>query len=497
MTRTSGLFLVIDQSTSATKAMLFTTEARLLDQEWLAHQQIYPCPGWVEHDADEIFRNTLDVASKLLIRHQTEWDNLVSLSITNQRETFVVFDKETGMPLHNAIVWQCTRGEEKCRHLIEAGHEELVRQRTGLRIDSYFPASKIWWLLENHPDIRKKVADGRALIGTIDAYLIYRLTGGRIFATDHTNASRTLLYDIHCLDWDVNLAELFQVPLHALPEIHSCDAHFGETNIGGLLPSSLPICGVMGDSQAALFAQRCYAPGSAKVTFGTGSSILLNIGAQPRLASQGIVTAVAWVLGHSPHYAFEGIINYTGATIQWLRDQLGLIQSVQETEALANSVCDNAGVYLVPAFVGLSAPYWRPEARAGILGLTPAATRAHVARAALEAIAYIINDVLQLMKEEAGLELTTILADGGATRNRFLMQFVSDITGLIVRAAQTPELSGLGAALAGMMGMGIYASLQELERLPAEFTDYLPSTPTGQVELLLAGWKHAVEQVLS
>jgi glycerol kinase len=493
----SGLFLVLDQSTSATKAMLFSCEGRLLDQEAVAHQQSYPRPGWVEQDAEQIYGNTLDAAAKILERHPTRLRDLIALSITNQRETFVVFDKTTGRPLHPAIGWQCTRGEDLCRQLVAAGHEDLVQQKTGLRIDTYFPASKMRWLLENQPAIREQVTRGQALIGTMDAYLVYRLTAGRVFACDHTNASRTLLLDIHKLAWDPALADLFHIPLSALPAVRACDARYGETNFDGRLPISIPICGVMGDSQAALFAQRCYQPGSAKITFGTGSSILLNIGSQPRPAKAGIVTALAWVIDSQPTYAYEGITNFTGATIQWLRDQLGLIQTPQESETLAVSVADNAGVYLVPAFAGLSAPYWRPDARAAILGLSPSATRAHVARAALESIAYILNDVLQLMNAETGLALTSIYADGGATRNRFLMQFVSDITHLNVLAAQTPELSALGAAFAGMLGMQVHASLYDLEALPASFTEYQPGLPPEQVEVLIAGWKHAVSQVLS
>ncbi len=511
MSQSSRLFLALDQSTSGTKALLFTPEGRLVDQEAVAHRQIYPRPGWVEHDADEIYANTLAAVTALLQRHADRWSELRALSITNQRETFVVFERESGRPLHNAIVWQCTRGEARCRALQEAGYEPLIRERTGLRIDTYFPASKMQWLLDERPDLRQAAQAGRALIGTIDAYLIYRLTGGRVWATDHTNASRTLLYDLRRLAWDEELTRLFDVPLHVLPEIRASDARFGATDFDGLLPSPLPICGVMGDSQAALFSQRCYAPGSAKVTFGTGSSLLLNIGGAPRLAGKGLVTAVAWVLGETPTatrgtptatrgtptYAFEGITNFTGATIQWLRDQLGLIQSAEESETLALSVEDNAGVYLVPAFIGLSAPYWRPDARAAILGLTPSATRAHVARAALESVAYIVHDVLRLMQEEAGLALTLIHADGGATRNRFLMQFVADMTRLRVRAARTAELSALGAVFAGMLGMGHVASLADLQALPADCVEYAPALSREEAGALFAGWERAVAQVLS
>jgi glycerol kinase len=490
------LFLGIDQSTSGTKALLFTVDGELLSSTSFSHQQIYPVPGWVEHDAEEIYQNLKRAVSDLLQKNPEAASNLIALSITNQRETFVLFERGTGRPLYNAIVWQCRRGEPVCRRLIEQGYSEQVREATGLLIDTYFPASKITWLLEERPDLRQKLEDGSALVGTIDAYLIYRLTGGRNFMTDHTNASRTLLYDINQLNWHADLCKMFGVPLSALPAVHESSARFGETNIDGILPRQLPISGIMGDSQAALFAQRCFTPGSVKVTFGTGSSILMNTGSEKRTAGHGIVTALAWVMAGRPTYAFEGITNFTGATIQWLRDQLQLIQTAEETEALALSVADNGGVYLVPAFVGLSAPYWRPEAQAGILGLTPAATRAHVVRAALESIAYIVNDALQFMSSEAGIELHYIHADGGAVRNRFLMQFMADISGLQVRAAKLPELSALGAVLSGGFGMGIYHSIEELQKLPADFVEYSPAMDRGEADHTKAGWSNAVQQIL-
>jgi glycerol kinase len=486
-------FLAIDQSTSATKALLFNKSGELVDKTSLQHRQIYPSPGWVEHDAEEIYQNTLQAARALLEKHTPD---LVSLSITNQRETFVVFERSTGKPLYHAIVWQCRRGEPICREMVEAGHADLVQERTGLLIDTYFPASKIKWLLNERPDILRLLEDGQALMGTIDAYLVYRLTGRQQFATDHTNASRTLLYDIAQLKWDSQLCDLFGIPLSALPEVRESQACFGETDLEGYLSTPLPIYGVMGDSQAALFAQRCFVPGSAKVTFGTGSSILLNIGSEKKSPPVGIVTAVGWVLNGRPTYAFEGITNFTGATIQWLRDQLELIQSAEETEALAISVADNGGVYLVPAFVGLSAPYWRPEARAGILGLTPGITKAHIVRAALESIAFIVNDVLQLMGGEAGLQLSYIQADGGAVQNRFLMQFVSDISGSVVRAATTPELSALGAVLSGMLGLGVYGTLEELQGIRSGFIEYTPEMTAAQTEVLISGWQVAVEKIL-
>jgi len=488
--------LAIDQSTSATKALLFTETGELLDKTAVSHQQIYPQPGWVEHDAVEIYRNTLHAVATLLSRNETVQDSLLCISITNQRETIVVFDKVTGEPLHNAIVWQCRRGEAICAELEAAGHGKLVQTRTGLKIDTYFPASKLTWLLQNNPDIGQKIESGQALIGTIDTYLIYRLTNGRSFTTDQTNASRTLLFDISKMAWDRDLCALFGVPLSALPDVKDSNALFGETDFEGLLSQPLPIAGVMGDSQGALFAQRCFAPGSAKVTFGTGSSVLLNIGSEVAYSDKGVVTAVAWVIGGQPTYAFEGIINFTGATIAWLRDQLGLIESVEETDELARAVFDNGGVYFIPAFVGLSAPYWQPNARAAVVGLTPASSKNHVVRAALEGIAFRIRDVLLLMAEEAGVDMKTVYADGGAVSNQFLMQFVADLTQLTVRASRIPELSALGAVLAGLVGMEVLENLPAVAQLARETVDFSPAISADDAAETYEGWQHAVQKVL-
>ncbi len=492
-----SLILALDQSTSATKALLFTVEGNLLDQVSLAHRQFYPQPGWVEHDAEEIYRNALDALRQLLDRHPGAREQLLCLSLTNQRETVVVFDRATGEPLHPAIVWQDRRGEPLCRALATAGHEETVRARTGLKLDTYFPASKLAWLLDQHPELRARVERGEALIGTIDCYLIYRLTGGRCFATDHTNAARTLLYDIGALAWDEGLCELFGVPQHALPEVRESSAHFGESDLEGLLPRPLPICGVMGDSQAALFAQRSFERGSAKVTFGTGSSLLLTLGSQMALAEHGLVTTIGWVYQGEPTYALEGITNFTGATIVWLRDQLGLLSSVEESEALARAVADNGGVYLVPAFVGLSAPHWEPRARAAIVGLTPGSNRNHIVRAALESIAYQVHDLLGLMAAEAGVPLEEVRADGGAVRNHFLMQFVADLTRVTVRASRLPELSALGAVLSGALGMGYYTSLGALAQLPQQWDNFVPTMDKATVQRYDEGWQAALIQVLS
>ena len=491
-----SVILAIDQSTSATKALLFTERGDLLDKTAVSHPQIYPQPGWVEHDAAEIYRNTLQAVATLLERNEARQDDLLCFSITNQRETIVVFDKATGEPLHNAIVWQCRRGEAICADLEAAGHGKLVQTKTGLKIDTYFPASKLTWLRQNQPDIAQKLDDGTALIGTIDAYLIYRLTNGRTFATDQTNASRTLLFDINKLAWDAELCQLFNVPQSALPEVRDSDAQFGETDFDGLLSRPLPIVGVMGDSQAALLAQRCFSPGRAKITFGTGSSVLLNIGSKVAYSDKGIVTAVAWVINGQPTYAFEGIINFTGATITWLRDQLGLIETVEETEGLATAVPDNGGVYFIPAFVGLSAPYWQPNARAAIVGLTPSSNKNHVVRAALEGIAFCIRDVLSLMAAEADVDLQTVHADGGAVSNQFLMQFVADLTQLTVRASRLPELSALGAVLAGLVGMKVHDDLTAVAQLARETVDFTPAISAVTAAEIYEGWRTAVQQVL-
>jgi glycerol kinase len=420
----------------------------------------------------------------------------LALSITNQRETFVVFDRETGQPLHNAIVWQCRRGDEICKQLISANKEEVVKNLTGLKIDTYFPASKLRWLLDARPDLREKIKNGSALFGTIDTYLIYRLTGGKVYATDHTNASRTLFYDIDQLAWSEELCDVFGLELNKLPEIRESTAWYGDTDLDNFLPRRIPIFGVMGDSQAALFAQRCFNPGDAKVTFGTGSSILLNIGHEKCLSHRGTVTALAWVLDGQPTYAYEGIINFTGATISWLRDQLQLIDNPEETETLAQSVSDSDGVYFIPAFVGLSAPYWRSDVRAAILGITPSTTRAHVVRAALESIGYIVTDVLMALGEDAGVNLSMIHADGGAVRNAFLMQFVADLNQIKVRAAVSPELSALGAVFSGCLGLKIYTSLEDLQNLPSGFIEYRATIPPTHASKLIAGWQIAMQQVL-
>jgi len=491
------LFLALDQSTSATKALVFDEQGRALDREACEHAQHYPQPGWVEHDAEEIWTNTVAVTRALMARLGRRASEVGALAITNQRETIVVFERGTGRPLHRAIVWQCRRGDSYCAALRASGAEARLHARTGLKADAYFSASKLQWLVNHRPDLRAKLEDGSALIGTIDTYLIYRLTEGRVFATDSTNASRTLLFDIGRLAWDEDLCALWQVPRRALPEVRDSSAAFGETTFGGVLARAIPIRGVMGDSQASLFAQRCYAPGTAKVTFGTGSSLLLTIGAQPRFSTQGVLTALAWTQGGVPTYAFEGIIISAASTLTWLRDQLGLAPDVPALERLALDVPDNGGVHLVPAFTGLGLPHWRPEVRAAIVGLSPHSDRRHLARAGFESIAFQVCDALKAMRTEAGVPLTAVHADGGPTASAFLMQATADLCGVELRVADQADCSPLGAVLAGQLGLGLQPDLAGLAALPRAETVYRPSRSPAEVATWHAGWTAALRQVLA
>ncbi len=492
-----SLVLAIDQSTSATKALLLDDRGQLLDKEAREHRQFHPQPGWVEHDAEEIWQNTLAVAKTLLARHAGRRGELVCLSLTNQRETVVVFDRATGRPLYPAIVWQCRRGDPLCAAQAAAGRAAAIHARTGLHLDAYFSGSKLQWLVRNHAGLGARLASREALAGTIDAYLVYRLTGGRIFATDATNASRTLLFDISRLQWDPELCAWWEVPPAALPEVRESTAEFGATTLDGALERPLPIRGVMGDSQASLFAQRCFAPGAAKVTFGTGSSVLLNTGSALRRSDHGVVSTLAWVHGGVPTYALEGIIISSAATLAWLRDQLGLITDFAETETLARAVPDNHGVYLVPAFAGLGLPHWRPDARAAILGLSAHSDRRHVVRAALESIAYQLRDVLDALRAEAGVPLRELRGDGGPTANRFLMQFTADLVGIDLRIAAAAGGSAQGAALAGLLGLGRYKSLAELASATPDEVVYRPLRSADDAQRLYAGWLGAVRQVLA
>lgn len=489
-------FLALDQSTSATKALLFDESGGLLDRASQAHAQHTPQPGWAEHDAEEIWRNTLAVVRALLGRHPECAARLAALSIANQRETVVVFSRADGRPLRRAIVWQCRRGDAHCAEQAAAGRAEAIHARTGLKPDGYFSAPKLQWIVRNERGLAAKLESGEALIGTIDTYLIYRLTRGAVFATDATNASRTLLFDIARLAWDEELCSWWEVPRRALPEVRESFAQFGETTFEGLLGAPLPIRGVMGDSQAALLAQGCTRPGETKATFGTGSSLLMNIGATPRLSRHGVMTALAWVCRGRPAYAFEGIVISSAATLAWLRDRLALVAEISDCEALAGEVPDTGGVYLVPAFCGLGLPYWEPKARAAIVGLTAASDRRHVVRAAVESIAYQIRDALDAMRREAGVPMRAVRADGGPTQNRFLMQFTADVAGAELSVAATTECSPLGAMRAGRIGLGELPDWENGAPLATGAAVYRPRMAKEQVDRLLEGWHSAVRQVL-
>jgi glycerol kinase len=491
-----SLILALDQSTSATKAILFDAKGRVLDKAARDHRQIYPQPGWVEHDAEEIWKNVLAVIGEIAGRNRNRMLQLAALSIANQRETIVVFDRQTGKPLHNAIVWQCRRGVAICEKLQQRGQGAMIRRKTGLMVDTYFSASKLKWLAQNKPALAAKLKSGKAVLGTIDTYLIHRLTHGKVFATDFTNASRTMLFDVGKLRWDAPLCKLFDVPMRALPEVRESAARFGKTDASGIFTKPIPIIGVMGDSQASLFAQHCYQPGAAKATFGTGTSVLLNIGGKYRISKAGAVTALAWVWRGQPTYAFEGIINFSAATIEWLKNQLGLIHSSGEVEKLALRVRDNGGVYLVPAFAGLSAPYWSPDARAAIVGLSGFTRREHIVRAAQEAIAYQIRDVLDMMRADSKIRLRHLHADGGPTRNRFIMQFTADITGAELKVSDVAESSAWGAAMQGLLGLGLCESLNDLAALPRESKSFRPQMNPAEVSRFYKGWLAAVKRVL-
>ena len=487
--------LALDQSTSATKAVLYDSQFNVLDKCVRTHAQSFPRPGWVEQDANEIWKNVLAVSRELLERQSERRDNVVALAITNQRETVVVFDKQSGKPLHPAIVWQCRRGDALCAEQIELGRHEVVRARTGLRIDGYFSGSKLQWLMRERPELARKIALGTALVGTIDAYLIYRLTGGAVFATDHTNASRTLLFDIRKLNWDAELCAWWQVPRHALPEPRASDAQFGHTTLGGALLRAVPICGVMGDSQSALFAHRCFDPGNAKVTFGSGSSVLLNVGSRLQRATNA-VTSLAWVRGNAATYALEGMINSCASTLTWLSDQVGIFANAQEAEQLAGGAELNQGVYLVPAFGGLGAPHWRQDARAAIVGLTAHSDRRHIARAALESMAYQVRDILDMLHAESGVQVTELRCDGGPTASELLMQFTADLLGVELRVPRDPDCSALGVATMAALGMGIHPDTAALTSLPREERIYRRKMTAEQAGARYQGWKQALQQVL-
>ncbi|RTI16169.1 glycerol kinase GlpK, partial [Thermus scotoductus] len=441
--------LALDQGTTSSRAILFSLEGRPVAMAQREFRQLYPRPGWVEHDPLEIWESQLGVAQEALRQAGVEAREVVALGLTNQRETTLVFEKGTGKPLHNAIVWQDRRTASLCQELKAQGLEPLFRERTGLLLDPYFSGTKLAWLLENVPDLRGKAERGEALFGTVDTWLLYRLTGGKVHATDLSNASRTLLFNLHTLSWDEELLEVFRVPRAMLPEVRPSDGDFGET-LPELFGTPIPIRGVLGDQQAALFGQAALERGQGKCTYGTGAFLLLNTGERPVPSPKGLLSTVAWSVRGKVSYALEGSVFMAGAVVGWLQG-LGLIRESAEVEALAREVADSGGVYLVPAFTGLGAPYWDPYARGAILGLTRGTTKAHLARAALEGVAFQMVDVVRTM-EEAGTPLKELRVDGGMVENALFLQIQADLLGVPVLRPKVTETTALGAAL--MAGVG-------------------------------------------
>jgi glycerol kinase len=488
------MILAIDQGTTGTTCLVFDAEARPVGHAYREFEQHFPRPGWVEHDAGEIWETTLAVAGAALDDAGVKAADLEGIGITNQRETVVAWDNSTGQPLHRAIVWQDRRTAERCEELKAEGREELIRKRTGLVIDPYFSGTKIEWLIENVDGLADKAARGRCHIGTIDAWLAYKLTGRAV--TDYSNASRTLLFDIHELRWDEDLCELFGVAEAALPEPRPSAEIYALTNPDAFFGAEVPVAGIAGDQQAALFGQACYRPGLGKNTYGTGSFVLMNIGREPSPPSAGLVTTVAWGLGKRTHYALEASVFVTGAAVQWLRDGLGIISSADETEALAASLDSNAGVYFVPALTGLGSPHWDPYARGTIVGLTRGTTKAHLARATLEAIAYQTVDAVQAMEEACGERLDELRADGGAVGNEWLMQFQADVLGRPVLVPEVAQTTALGAAYLAGIGTGIW-TLEQLEVKWREAKRYRPGMEAPEREALMAEWRRALERARS
>ncbi|MFW5980566.1 MAG: glycerol kinase GlpK [Halanaerobiaceae bacterium] len=488
--------LSVDQSTASTKAIIFNEKAKIIDKKTIPHQQYYPKSGWVEHDPVEIYDNTVKSISSIINDNQSIKSKIKGLALTNQRETVVVWDKETGQPVYKAIVWQCQRGKNICNNLKNKGYESLIKEKTGLVLDPYFSASKVKWLLDNVDGLNKKAIEGKLLLGTIDSWLIWKLTGGKSHVTDFSNASRTLLYNINKLRWDQEILDIFSIPKSMMPEVNFSDKIFGYTDIEGLFPDNIPIAGIMGDSQAALFGQNCYQKGMAKATYGTGSSVVLNTGNEVIQSNQGLVTSLGWGYKNKVQYILEGNIHATGATIKWLVDKAELLDAPEKSAELAFSLEDNEGVYFVPAFVGLGAPYWDNEAKASITGLTFSSGKAHLVRAALEAIAYQIKDVLDLMIDESGIKLKELRADGGPSHNEFLMQFQSDMLGVSIETTAINEISALGSTFMAGLAFGVWSDLEQIKSLRNVSDIYSPEMKIRERDKYYQGWLEAVDKVL-
>lgn len=491
----SRYVLALDQGTTSSRAIVFDRSGKAVSTAQQEFPQIFPGPGHVEHDPEAIWSSQLQTAKAALARAEITAADLAAIGITNQRETTVLWEKATGKPVANAIVWQSRVTAPICDRLKADGHEPTFRRKTGLVVDPYFSGTKVKHLLDSHDGLRARAARGEILFGTVDSFLIWRLTGGRVHVTDVTNASRTLLFNIHTLDWDDELLALLDVPRAMLPEVRSSSEVYGQTD-PELLGSAVPIAGVAGDQQAALFGQACFEPGAAKNTYGTGCFMLLNTGSTPVPSEKGLLTTIAWKIGDRTTYALEGAVFVAGAAVQWLRDGLKAIEASADVERLMAEVPDTDGVYLVPAFVGLGAPYWDPRARGVIVGLTRNTSMAHIARAAVDAMAYQTRDVLEVMQVESKLPLTTLKVDGGASANALMLQFQADLLNVAVRRPVVAETTALGAAYLAGLAVGYWDGLEDVTRNWALDREFRPAMDGATRERLYAGWKKAVGRSL-
>ena len=485
----------IDQGTTSSRAVIFDSAAEVVSVAQREFTQIYPRSGYVEHDPDEIFSTQVGVCHEAVQQAGLDIADIAAIGITNQRETTIVWDRRTGRPVYNAIVWQCRRTAPLCKELEERVLGEMIREKTGLLIDPYFSAGKIKWILDNVNGARERAERGELLFGTVDCWLMWKLSGGKAHVTDISNASRTMLFNIHTLDWDDELLKLFGVPRCMLPEVVSSSGHICET-APEIFGRSIPVTGCAGDQQSALFGQRCFDKGDVKNTYGTGAFLLINTGDKPAVSSSGLLTTVAWRIGESTTYALEGSVFIAGAVIKWLRDELGIIATAAETEWLAKSVPDNGGVYLVPAFVGLGAPYWDSGARGTITGLTRGSGKRHIARAALESIAYQTCDVLAAMEKDTG-KLGSVKADGGASANNFLMQFQADVAAREILRPRNVESTALGACFLAGLGCGLFADMDGIRKLGGAPEAFTPAMTEEERSALLDGWHDAVKRTMT
>ncbi len=488
--------LALDQGTSSSRAIVFDEYGQTKAVSQKEFTQIFPKPGWVEHNPMEIWSSQASVIAEAITSIDINGLNIAAIGITNQRETTIVWDAETGEPVYNAIVWQDRRTSEFCDGLKRDGRTDLIRSKTGLIIDAYFSATKILWILENVPGARKRADEGKLRFGTVDTWLIWMLTRGEVHVTDVTNASRTMLFNIHTLEWDKELLQLFDIPESMMPQVKSSSEVYGYTKTT-LFAHEVPIAGIAGDQQAALFGQMCTEPGSVKNTYGTGCFMLMNSGERPIMSSNNLLTTIAWKIGDTVNYALEGSIFVAGSVVQWLRDGLGIIKSSSEVEALASSVPDNGGVYFVPALTGLGAPHWDQYAKGSIYGLSRGSTAAHIARAALEGIAFQTMDIVNAMQKDAGVTLKELKVDGGASRNNLLMQFQADILGTDVIRPIVTETTALGAAYLAGLAVGYWQSIDHIKQQWGVEMEFKPSAPQEKVAELKAGWADAINRTLT